>query len=113
MVCMRTSIVTERFLTDTSAFTVLRSVALLQNPSWKLLTSGMLVALGLVLVVTDAVRTFSFRITSEVDLTVLVTSTSNLPKPGPMSMILYWDHRVSRLAGMSLQALFNGTFLER
>ena len=44
---------------------------------------------------------------------MLVTSTSNLPKPGPMSMILYWDHRVSRLAFLSLQASFNGTIFER
>ena len=113
MVCMRTSNVTGRFLTDSSAFTILRSVALLQARSWKLLISGILVALGVMLIVIDAVRTFSFCITSEVDLTVLAISTINLPKPGPMSMILYWDHRVSRLIFLSLQALFNGTFLER
>ena len=91
-------------LTNLSAFTILRSVALLQSHSWKLLTSGILVALGLILVVMDAVRVFSFRRISDVVLTATVTSTRNLPKPGPMLMILYWDRRVSRLVGLSPEA---------
>ena len=75
-------------LTILSAFTILRSGALLPTRSWKWLTSGILVALSLILLVINAVCTCSFLITSEVFLTVTVTSTRNLPKSGPMSMIL-------------------------